>query len=76
MATNKFEAFVDVEAVAEFLSMSRREVLKLTRSGRITGYAISGKQRKTYKYRLSEVERNITGIISGSSPFDSSANAA
>jgi len=67
---------VDVEAIAEFLSMSRREVMKLTREGRITGHVISGNQRKTYKYRFSEVERDITGIISGSSPFDSSAKAA
>ena len=74
MATNTFEPFVDAEAVAEFLSITRREVLKLTREGRITGYAISGQQRKTYKYRLSEVERDIK--MMGSCPFDSSAKAA
>ena len=74
MATHTFEQFVDAEAVADFLSMSRREVLKLTREGRITGHVISGKQRKTYKYRLSEVGRDIT--MTGSSPFDSSAKAA
>ena len=76
MATNTFESFVDAEAVADFISVSRREVLKLTREGRITGYPISGKQRKTYKYRLSEVEKNIVGIISVSSPSGSSARAA
>jgi hypothetical protein len=71
-----FEPFVDVEKVAEFLSMSRREVLKLTREGRISGYPISGKQRKTFKYRLSDVEADITGILWDNSLSGSSAKAA
>jgi hypothetical protein len=65
MSTNSwnstdFEPFVDADAVAEFLSIDRREVLKLTRNGVITGYAISGKLRKTRKYRLSVIAEEMT----------------
>jgi hypothetical protein len=49
---DSFEPFVDADRVAEFLSLTRREVLKLTRQGRITGYPCSGSKRVTYKYRL------------------------
>ena len=54
-----FEPFVDAGRVAEFLTMPRREVLKLTREGKITAYPLSGNVRKTFKYRLSEVERDL-----------------
>ncbi len=36
------EPYVKADKVAEFLSTPRREVLKLTRQGVITGYPISG----------------------------------
>lgn len=59
--TDPIEYFVDSDAVAEFLSMTRREVLRLTRQGRITGYPCSGTKRVTYKYRLSVVAQDILG---------------
>jgi hypothetical protein len=59
MVTDSFEPFVDADRVAEFLSLPRREVLKLTRQGRITGYPCSGTKRVTYKYRLSVVAQDI-----------------
>jgi hypothetical protein len=73
-----FEPFVDADRVAEFLSMPRREVLKLTREGTITAYPISGRIRKTFKYRLSEVGRDVALLrkpsrIMASSPSGSSA---
>jgi len=60
--TSAIEPFVDADAVAEFLSLTRREVLKLTRSGTITGYPISGIVRKTFKYRLSIVADEMTSF--------------
>jgi len=60
--TDEIEPFVDADAVAEFLSITRREVLKLTRRGTITGYPISGSRRKTYKYRLSVIAEEMTAI--------------
>jgi hypothetical protein len=70
------ERFVDAEVVADFLSMPRREVAKLTREGKLTGYAISGTRRLTYKYRLSEVAEDLANFrkprtIVRSSPSDS-----
>jgi hypothetical protein len=60
--TAAIEPFVDADAVAEFLSLTRREVLKLTRCGTITGYPISGILRKTFKYRLSVVADEMTAF--------------
>ena len=57
-----FEPFVDADTAAEFLSTNRREVLKLTRQGVITGFPISGRLRKTYKYRLSLIAEEMTAI--------------
>jgi hypothetical protein len=70
------EQFVSVDVVAEFLSMERKEVLRLTREKKITGYPVSGKLRKSYRYRLSEVAKDIAGLrrpskIDDSSPSDS-----
>ena len=59
-SSTEFEPFVDADTAAEFLSITRREVLKLTRQGVITGYPISGKLRKTYKYRLSVIAEAMT----------------
>jgi hypothetical protein len=74
------EPFVDADAVAQFLSMTRRQVLRLTRQGRITGYACSGIKRLTYKYRLSVVAQDIAnlkkpvrGMIAAGSPRSSNA---
>jgi hypothetical protein len=80
MMSETFEPFVDAQRVAKFLSMPRREVLKLTRQGRITGYPCSGSKRVTYKYRLSVVAQDILGakkpsksMIVRSSPQSSAA---
>jgi hypothetical protein len=76
MIPDSFEPFVDADRVAEFLSVPRREVAKLTREGKLTGYPISGTQRLTYKYRLSEVANDLALLrepsrIVPSSPSDS-----
>ena len=53
------EAFVSVETVADFLRLNRAQVLKLSRSGVIRAYPVSGKLRHIWKYRLSEVSEDI-----------------
>lgn len=56
-----FEHFVDASAVAEFLSVSRREVLRLTRSGRIPAHAVDpDRTRHDWRYRISEVSDAMT----------------
>ena len=56
------EPFVDAQAVAAFLSISRAEVLKLTRQGKIRGYAYKGLLRHVYRYRLSEVSNDFAAF--------------
>jgi hypothetical protein len=56
------EPFVDADTVAEFLSDSRDEVLKLTRAGKIRGYPYKGRQRHVYRYRLSEVAEDMAAL--------------
>lgn len=62
MATFDYEPYVDADRVALHLSSSRREVLKLTRMGVITGHPISGRIRHVYKFKLSEVDRDIAKL--------------
>jgi hypothetical protein len=51
----EFESFVPAEAVAKFLSLTRRRVLELARvKGGIPSHPI-GTTRKTYRFLLSEV---------------------
>ena len=51
------EAYVDAQRVAEHLSLTRREVLKLTRAGKLPAHAIDpAAERKIYRYKLSEID--------------------
>lgn|GEM_PF-2517066 len=56
---SNLEPFVDAQVVAEFLSVRRSEVLRLTREGAIRGYAYRGRIRHVYRYRLSEVSEDF-----------------
>ena len=49
------EHFVDAAKVAEFLSVSRKHVLRLSKLERIPAHPISFGQRNTWRYLLSEV---------------------
>jgi hypothetical protein len=74
--TEQTEPFVTENVIAEYLSIPRKEVLKLTREQIITAYPYCGRVRKRYRYRLSEVTRDFArfrkeGRINRSSPSDS-----
>ena len=56
------ESFVDANVVAEFLALRRTEVLRLTREGKIRGYAYRGQERHVYRYRLSEVSQDFEAL--------------
>ena len=56
------ERFVDAKAVAVFLSISRADVLRLTRQNKIRGYAYKGYLRHVYRYRLSEVAEDFAAF--------------
>lgn len=53
------EPFVDADQIAALLGESLRNVLRMAREGKITAYLMSGLQRHTYKFRRSEVIRDI-----------------
>lgn len=50
-----FEPFVDEHVVAQFLHLTPRRVLELTRKGELPAHPI-GNVRKTWRFRLSEIE--------------------
>jgi hypothetical protein len=60
---SRLEPYVDAQVVAEFLAVRRAEVLKLTREGKIRGYAYRGQQRHVYRYRLSEVSADFEALL-------------
>lgn len=54
------ERFVDANALAEHLSVTRRQVLEMTRRGIIPGHPLGvGTSRKVWRYKISEVEAAI-----------------
>ncbi len=62
----KLEHFVDANALAEHLSVTRRQVLEMTRRGVIPGHPLGiGTSRKVWRYKISEVE---AAIASGEPP--------
>jgi excisionase family DNA binding protein len=50
------ESFVTAAEVARYLSLSPRTVAKMAREGRLPAHRISGSERKTWRFKLSEVE--------------------
>jgi helix-turn-helix protein len=59
------EYFVDADAAAAFLSLSRKHVLKLARLRRIPAYPITFGSRAVWRFRISELENWIIGHSAG-----------
>jgi helix-turn-helix protein len=53
------EPFVDADIGAKFLSVTRRRLLELARSGEVPGHPIGGRRRRTWRFRLSELAEAI-----------------
>lgn len=49
------ESFVTASEVAKYLSLSPRTVAKMAREGRLPAHRISGSERKTWRFLISEV---------------------
>jgi Helix-turn-helix domain len=59
-ATTQLEPFVDANAIAAYLKVTRRQVLEMTRQGLIPGYPLGiGSSRRLWRYKLSEVDASI-----------------
>jgi len=57
------EPFVTTAAVAKFLGLSRRTVAKMAREGRIPAHPVSGTARRTWRFKLSEVEVSLASQL-------------
>jgi excisionase family DNA binding protein len=53
------EPFVTSNQVAQFLGISPRTVNRMAREGRIPAHPVSGTGRRTWRFRLSEVEKHF-----------------
>jgi excisionase family DNA binding protein len=53
------EPFVTAQQVAEFLEMAPRTVNRMAKEGRIPAHPVSGTARRTWRFRLSEVEKHF-----------------
>jgi len=51
-----FEPYVDAERAAVFLAMPRRTLLNLARREKLPGHPVGSGQRRTWKFRISELE--------------------
>ncbi len=59
---NTFEPFVSADAVACYVGIERRQVMQLTRAGKLPAYPLDPEaKRKAWRYKLSEVEAMISG---------------
>jgi hypothetical protein len=58
------EPYIDAQCVAEHLSLTRREVLKLTRAGKLPAHPIDpSAARKIYRYKLSEIDALLSQTL-------------
>lgn len=54
------ESYVSADVVADYLDIERRQVLALTRRGKLPAHAVDqGQSRKQWRYKLSEVDAAI-----------------
>ena len=52
-----FEPYVDSIRAAEFLAMTRKTLLELARKGRVPAYPTGEGPRRTWKFRISELDQ-------------------
>ena len=60
MNPEALESFVDADEAARFLSLNRRRVLELARSGKLPGHPIGDGTRRVWRFRLSELAAAIS----------------
>jgi len=59
---NAPEHYVSAAVVAEYLGIERRQVLQMTRDAKLPGHPVDPwSKRKTWRYKLSEVEAALEG---------------
>jgi hypothetical protein len=67
MPAKEFEPFIDAAAVAAHIGMSSRTVTKKARDGSIPAHPLSGTIRRTWGFKLSEIDAFILALRPGCS---------
>ena len=49
------EPFVDADEAGTFLSLNRRRILELARTGKLPGHPLGDGARRVWRFRLSEI---------------------
>jgi excisionase family DNA binding protein len=58
------ERFVDADAAAAFVGITRRTLLQKVRAGKIPGYPLDrGAKKKEWRFKLSELDRYLCTAI-------------
>jgi excisionase family DNA binding protein len=57
------ESYVSATTVAKFLGLSRRTVMKMAREGGIPAHPVSGSARRTWRFKLSEVDVSLASQL-------------
>jgi hypothetical protein len=70
---DKFEHFVDAAKAAEFLSLSRKHILRLSLLGVIPAHLLGTGTRKTWRYLLSELRAYV--LAQGTAEVAKNANS-
>jgi excisionase family DNA binding protein len=56
------EKFVDPDVAADYLGVKRRRLLDMRRAGMIRGYPFGGGKRKTWRFKLSELDEDMAKL--------------
>jgi hypothetical protein len=59
MNPEELECFVDADAAAKFLFLTRRRVLEMARGGELPAHPLGSGRRKTWRFLLSELHDYI-----------------
>lgn len=71
------EGWVDAHTVARHLRITRREVLAKTRAGKLPGHPVDpNTKRKTWRYKLSEVDAAMSGTLVRKPPATDNADGS
>jgi excisionase family DNA binding protein len=62
MTPETLERFVDADEAAKFLSLNRRRILDLARTGKLPGHPIGEGARRLWRFRLSELATAVAAV--------------
>jgi excisionase family DNA binding protein len=67
------EPYITADQVAQYLSITRRQVLEMTRRGTLPGHPLgTGSSRRVWRYRLSEIDAALSDAGRKKSPESAS----